>query len=99
MRLIDADVLEKMWCEDCDNKHLCADSPACETVQQLYAMPTVDAEPVRHGHWIDVADFERCSVCNATTLKEFQTYYGKATWIKTPYCPYCGAKMDEKTAD
>ena len=46
------------------------------------------------GKWIDMGDFEQCSVCKGTRLKEFQSYYGKVTWIKTPYCPNCGARMD-----
>jgi hypothetical protein len=45
------------------------------------------------GEWIDMGDFEQCSVCKGTRLKEFQSYYGKVTWIKTPYCPSCGARM------
>lgn len=45
------------------------------------------------GEWIDMGDFEQCSVCKGTHLKEFQTYYGKATWIKTDFCPSCGADM------
>ena len=45
------------------------------------------------GEWIDMGDFEQCSVCKGTHLKEFQSYYGKVTWIKTPYCPSCGARM------
>ena len=47
----------------------------------------------RKGEWIDIGDFEQCSVCKGTHLKEFQSYYGKTTWIKTPYCPNCGARM------
>lgn len=54
-----------------------------------------DLEPVKHGHWVDMGDFEQCSCCHGTHLKEFQSYYGKATWIKTPYCHNCGARMDE----
>lgn len=57
-------------------------------------------EPLRHlcygrpqGEWIDMGDFEKCSVCKGTHLKKFQSYYGKVTWIKTPYCPSCGARM------
>lgn len=47
----------------------------------------VDAEPVRHGHWIVhegkwVPTYE-CSECHAE---------GK---IDGNYCPDCGAKMDE----
>lgn len=45
------------------------------------------------GEWIDMGDFEQCSACKGTRLKEFQSYYGKVTWIKTPYCPSCGARM------
>lgn len=56
--------------------------------------PTVDAKPVRHGKWIDMGDFEQCSVCTGTHLKEVHGYYGKMLWVKTPYCPNCGARMD-----
>lgn len=45
MRLIDADALKKIWCGDCENKHLCEDGiPACYDVQQLNALPTIEAE-------------------------------------------------------
>lgn len=56
-------------------------------------MATLRLRP-RHGKWIDMGDFEQCSACHGTYLKEFQSYYGKATWAKTPYCPFCGAKME-----
>lgn len=56
-------------------------------------------EDVRHGHWVDMGDFESCSVCNGTHLKEYQTYYGKCLWVKSDYCPHCGAKMDEVEED
>ena len=49
---------------------------------------------VRHGHWMDMGDFESCSVCNGTHLKKYQTYYGRCLWVKMDYCPHCGAKMD-----
>ena len=45
------------------------------------------------GEWIDMGDFEKCSVCKGTHLKEFQSYYGKVIWIQTPYCPNCGCRM------
>lgn len=55
-----------------------------------------NAEPVRHGKWDDMGEFEQCSVCKSTHLKTIETYYGKAQWIKSPYCPQCGAKMERK---
>lgn len=46
--------------------------------------PTVDAEPVKHGHWCNTWDtFIKCSEC------------GRFTGGKYNYCPFCGAKMDE----
>lgn len=51
--------------------------------------PTVDAEPIRHGHWVEVSPQEcyKCSVCSLTN-----------DW-EDIYCPNCGAKMDAKGED
>lgn len=53
---------------------------------------TVDIEPVKHGHWIeDEARIrDQCSVCGLSV--NWSQY-------KTPYCPLCGAKMDEVEHD
>lgn len=50
--------------------------------------PTVDAEPVRHGHWevaigYDIRRKVQCSDC------------GRMAFECSSYCPNCGAKMDE----
>lgn len=46
----------------------------------------IDAEPVRHGKWIDGKDMMYCSECSET--------YDKGYKIDYRYCPNCGAKMD-----
>lgn len=46
MRLIDADELKGIYCAGCDNQHLCAENPACDTVWVLCSMPTIEAEPI-----------------------------------------------------
>lgn len=73
---------------DCDNFPV--EFPLRYIVDTLAALPSADRP---QGEWVDMGDFEQCSVCKGTRLKEFQSYYGKTTWIKTPYCPNCGAKM------
>ena len=93
-RLIDADTAYKVLT---DYYHHNTDVQHIALTLALNKVPTVEAEPVRHGKWIDMADFEQCSSCSGTRLKEMQTVYGKAIWIKTPYCPNCGARMDEAT--
>ena len=51
-------------------------------------MPTVDAEPIRHGHWEHGEDvfgmYCQCSECG-------NQYYGS---YEFKYCPNCGARMD-----
>lgn len=51
--------------------------------------PTVNAEPVRHGHWVrnDNGTYS-CSECQSWIPNE-QYYYAR-------YCLHCGAKMDRK---
>ena len=53
----------------------------------------IDAEPIRHGKWIDMGDYWKCSECTATQLKKIPTVYGDITWEESKYCPCCGAKM------
>lgn len=53
--------------------------------------PTIDAEPVRHGHWIDDGVWDVCFVCGRAFLKVHLN--GNPTFN---YCPNCGAKTDEE---
>lgn len=51
---------------------------------------------VRHGHWIksEDADDGYCSVCKCDMPMYKEDWEWK--YSETPYCPYCGAKMDEE---
>ena len=62
-----------------------------EVLQAIYngvmELPTTDAEPVRHGKWIEypIADgMNQCSVCGVLRFGE------------SNYCPNCGCRMDEE---
>ena len=55
--------------------------------------PTVDAEPVRHGKWIEDDIFPgvfRCNRCRAGAPITFEHRRNELT----NYCPQCGARMD-----
>lgn len=56
--------------------------------------PPVDAQPVRHGHWDTVEDWDdlhyQCSECGA----EFVLIDGTPQDNDYLYCPSCGARMD-----
>jgi len=95
MRLIDAEKLEKYKADCCVPLTEWQEgwNDAIDTI--IDETPTVDAEPVRHGKWIikndDFMNYPTvCSVCGMGAIT--------SAWrpIKTPYCPNCGAKMDEK---
>lgn len=57
---------------------------------------TIDVRPVVHGHWIERATDEICSVCGMTFTEMPFTYdLGSGDFIRN-YCPNCGNPMDEK---
>lgn len=62
----------------------CAINCAEEMIGHL---PTIEAQPVRHGKWTDVNEYHigTCSVCG--------NRWGSVDEMH--YCPNCGAKMDE----
>lgn len=57
--------------------------------------PSVDAEPVRHGRWIEVpwiyygAKQYMCDQC-----KDDEFWKKKELYVMYPRCPNCGAMMD-----
>ena len=66
----------------------------------LKYIPTIDAAPVMHGEWVTtrtiIHDGELyCSLCGQEALAE----YGRHTYIKSNYCPNCGAKMEAHGKD
>ena len=57
----------------------------------LFEFPTIDAEPVRHGHWLFYEEpngyyHSECSVCGQWCDEDV---FLKDKWH---YCPHCGAK-------
>lgn len=55
-------------------------------LSEINDAPTVDAEPVRHGHWLKNGDrYCECSVCH---------HEGNMSGADN-YCRNCGAKMDD----
>lgn len=111
MRLIDADKLldencirvnldgEKIdACEECDYYGNCITLEILgQTIQDA---PTVDAEPVRHGHWniheTYYGEDAHCSVCRNWICVNVPGN-GLPDVENLNYCPFCGAKMDEVT--
>ena len=89
MRLIDADALT-MVTEFIDGeKHEYFEK------FEIDDAPTIEAEPIRHGHWIYTErgfplayGYNRCSVCGRSIGLD-----------STDYCPHCGAKMDEEETE
>ena len=71
-------------------------------LREIENAQTVEAEPVRHGKWetwgymLDGILWKRCNSCGMAANISYQGfqngYYGECA--DSPYCAYCGAKMD-----
>lgn len=82
MRLIDADAIpEVSW----DQKE---ESAFRATINK---MPTIDAEPVRRGRWVEGSGMFMCSVCHDVWSTENEEMIKGFN-----YCPWCGAKMEDE---
>ena len=85
MRLIDANDLKTSFEED---GHL-----SSYIEEYIDNAPTIDAEPVRHGLWIQskiVPDYHYCSLCKVAHKMQMSCN----VYVLLKYCPHCGAKMD-----
>lgn len=58
---------------------------------KIKAMPSADVAPVVHSRWIETADGAECEKCGREAV--YQIVDGR--WKYEPWCPHCGAKMDE----
>ena len=95
MRLIDAEAKIKMLLFDEMYEEQITREMTVEEALDLYTEDgcptTVDAEPVRHGHWIKVGcsffgvSRYECSVCHYTDEHNESR--------EVPYCWHCGALM------
>ena len=54
-------------------------------------MPTIEAKPVVHAHWIELFDGENPTYPCSNCMNE--------QWRTFDFCPCCGAQMDEHIAD
>ena len=85
MRLIDADMLDDVVQRINENGGSITRTGYKTVDRILFEFPTIDAEPVRHGHWSEEMGGYVCSLCEG--FSEFATNY----------CQHCGAKMNEVT--
>lgn len=102
MRMIDADALKKEMLETYEHEYPTAsgafDEFASRIVPNIISnAPIIDAEPVRHGHWIynkDTGEI-RCNLCNALVGVTMYSDDVEPIAEVENFCFNCGAKMDE----
>lgn len=97
MRLIDADeLLKKAYKSDWEwHDRLHTEKQKVVDVEDIDEAPTIEAEPVRHGHWIHCPEEDenawRCSECTGGwLLPDGET--PEANNMR--FCHRCGARMD-----
>ena len=75
-----------------------------DALKVINGLPAVTGQEVRHGRWLEQYHRVFCSECNNSAPYVFKSNknngcdyliaYGE--YKKTPFCPNCGAKMDEE---
>lgn len=67
-----------------------------DIIDRVKKQPTVDAEPIRHAHWIFKNNLASELVCSSC-FEQFHI----ATWQCPKFlrCPCCGAKMDKEVEE
>ena len=80
-------------CVDCNEK--CRDCGVNDIKGMLRSIPAADVAPVVHAHW----EMKPVDTTPGTyhLKKAFCSNCGKPNkQYRPPYCPHCGAKMDEE---
>lgn len=99
MRLIDADAVKYEPLPKGERNHRtynlddAYDDGYDDAMSDVNHMPTVDAEPVRHGKWTRENNYGiwKCNVCGCKVNRSNPL---KGNIWNYYYCPNCGAKMD-----
>lgn len=90
MRLVDADKLKAEFTGNFQNEYGIAQVKAI-----IDTMPTIDAEPVRHGRWLTWEDrFPGKITKKKNNLGVFCSACRLHADNKSAFCPNCGARMD-----
>ena len=96
MKLIDRNALINRYQEIC-NGIACMDCPfnkdGCAFEKLILESAVVDAEPIRHGRWIN----GKCSECGCDKVITKVYRDDEVAWTATykdNYCPNCGSRMD-----
>ena len=108
MRLVDADEAKKYLYEHLDDLHMIAAQNAIDE------MPTIDAQPVKHGRW-EETHISLCKWIPEDENEEGHSFYMAElkcsccerynvvtfalTLNKPEFCQLCGARMDGDDAD
>ena len=101
MRPIDAELLSTNIAQIAKN---CARSDAQKALIgrilfMIENMPTIEAEPVKHGRWIKHRIDDPKSILHGAVKDATCSVCGKSTPYNTEYCQNCGARMDGDSDD
>ncbi len=96
------DVLEiiMQYCTDDDGSCAKPNADLREMLDEVENISAVDAEPVRHGRWINGTLGTECSCCGdllpIVWCPDDEDGEHCIEIDETLFCPNCGAKMDKK---
>lgn len=85
------DYIKQNQCRRCSDIGLCGGCAVLTAIRLFEKVPAEDVVSPTYGEWIeDDYGYNRCSACGFEEDEPERV---------TPYCPSCGAKMDEEDGD
>lgn len=99
VRLIDGNALvkqiEEVHCKGCNNYNgvMCRACTWMDAMDYIEDAPTVDTQPVKHGHWIRKDIFYVCSECGIELIDDCFEQIAIFPDGYMPFCPNCGRRM------
>ena len=86
---IEREAAKELHCKICKDKYVCYRGENCEEIKLFNTLPKADVKKVVHARW---ENHTHCTACGWAMEDDVAGGY---YMVAFPYCPNCGATMDE----
>ena len=79
-----------------DDNAMCPIMKVLDALEIIDTAPSADVQEIKHGYWIDKPTGRYCHIGSYCSVCEEKSGIGGIESNRhKPYCPNCGAKMDD----
>ena len=63
-----------------------------KAIKRIHDLPSADIAPVTDSRWVKTDDGAKCEICGREAVYQIVDDH----WEYEPWCPHCGARMDNE---